>query len=192
MGHGAVSIRRVGVDTPRRCRYTASVSIRCVGGPRRRVRVDGPRPRVVTLRRCRWATAPCRYAVSLRCVGVNGPRRRVDTPRRCRYAASVGHGAACVSMGHDAACIMSMGHGAVSLRRVGVDTLCRCRSIRRVGVDGPQRRVGVEESRHRVSVEGSRAVSLRRVDVDGPGRRVGVEVPQCRAPRWNLRQLVET
>ncbi|KAH9021941.1 hypothetical protein EDB85DRAFT_1895433 [Lactarius pseudohatsudake] len=133
-GHDAVSLRREGVD-----------------GPRRRVGVEGPWCRVVTprgCRRCRRAMAPCCYAawvssvsmghdaVSLRRVGVEGPRRRVGvegpwrrvvTPRGCRQcrwattpcrwgaSVSMGHGAAWVSKGHDTTWV-SKGHGAVSLR----------------------------------------------------------------------------
>ncbi|KAH9033147.1 hypothetical protein EDB84DRAFT_1597127 [Lactarius hengduanensis] len=105
MGHGAVSLRRVGVVG--------------VDGPRRRVGVEVPQHRVVTMRRCR------------RC-------RRATTP--CRYGASV-------SMGHGAASV-SKGHGAVLLRRVGVvgvdgprRRVVTPRPQRRIGVEGPWRRV---------------------------------------------------
>ncbi|KAH9008386.1 hypothetical protein EDB85DRAFT_1904272 [Lactarius pseudohatsudake] len=140
MGHGAVSLRRVGVVG--------------VDGPR--IGVEVPQHRVVTMRRCRRcrrATTPCRYGASVSMghgaasvskghgtvllrrvgvVGVEGPWRRVVTPRRCRrcrWATTPCRYGASVSKGHGAAWV-SKGHGAVLLRRVGV-----------VGVDGPRRRV---------------------------------------------------
>ncbi|KAH9014296.1 hypothetical protein EDB84DRAFT_1443905 [Lactarius hengduanensis] len=123
MGHGAVSLRRVGVVG--------------VDGPRHGVGVEVPQHRVVTMRRCRRATTPCRYgtwcqwataphrasvskghgAVLLRrvgVVGVDGPRRCVVTARRCRRAMAPCCYAAWVSS-------VSMGHDAMSLRRVGVE-----------------------------------------------------------------------
>ncbi|KAH9014542.1 hypothetical protein EDB85DRAFT_1899165 [Lactarius pseudohatsudake] len=125
-GHDAVSLRRVGVD-----------------GPRRRVSVEGPWCRVVTphgCRRCRWATTLCRYgasvskghgAVLLRrvgVVGVDGPQRCVVTACRCRRATapccytawvSMGHGATWVLKGHNTTWVLK-GHGAVSLRHDAV------------------------------------------------------------------------
>ncbi|KAH9042412.1 hypothetical protein EDB84DRAFT_1436390 [Lactarius hengduanensis] len=155
-----------------------------IDGPWGCVGVGGPR------RHCRWAmaphgyrraTVPCCYATFgvdglWRCVGVEVPRRRV----------------------------VLMGHGAVSLRCVGVDTPRGCRRAtapcryatwessvsmghgadvgvevprRRVGVEGPQHRVGVEVPRRRVGVDGPRrcVVTLGRVGVDGPWHHIGVK-----------------
>ncbi|KAH9022139.1 hypothetical protein EDB84DRAFT_1619417, partial [Lactarius hengduanensis] len=182
MGHGAASVSK--------CHST--VSLRCVGV----VGVEGPRRRVVTARRCRWATAPrrCQRAMAPCCYAV------------WVSSVSMGHDAVSLRRGHGTASV-SKGHGAVLLRRVGV-----------VGVDGPRRRVvGARRCRWATAPRGCRRVTApcryattprgcrwataprgcRRATMPRGCRRAATprecrtaKVP--RAARWNLRQLFKT
>ncbi|KAH9170454.1 hypothetical protein EDB89DRAFT_1907813 [Lactarius sanguifluus] len=86
------------------CHYTVLVSIR-------RVSVDGPQHRVVTLPRCCYAAL-----VSIRCVGVEESWHRVGVEGpQCRVLK--GHNVVWVSKGHNNAASLSKGHNAASLSK---------------------------------------------------------------------------